>query len=118
MSARMTPLDMAKRTIDKIKESKHMNIMCEWREELIIEQAEESTRRYEKGSMRSDFEGIPIVLKDQIKIKGLTVRYGMPFPENQPCSEDAAVVERLRNAGMVIIGLVNMHQVEKFHARF
>ena len=77
---------------------------------LTLNKALQSTNRYQENKPLGDLDGIPIVLKDQIKVTGLTVRYGMPFPDHNPCTEDAAVVERLRNHGMIIIGLVNMHQ--------
>ena len=87
-----------------------MHIMCDWREDLILAQAQASTQRYLSGNTLGDLDGVPIVFKDQIKIKGLTVRYGMPFPDCAPCEKDAAVVERIRKQGMTIVGLVNMHQ--------
>ena len=52
-----------------------------------------------------------LVIKDQIDVMGLTMRQGLPFPEFNPAKQDAVIVERIRAQGMIIIGLVNLHQV-------
>ena len=60
--------------------------------------AEESTKRWAAGKQFSDLDGVPIAIKDQIDIEGLTVRNGLPFPENNPSTFDGAVIEKVKKA--------------------
>ena len=85
-----------------------MHIFVDWNEKMIIDQAEQSKKRYESGKPLSPFDGVPVVIKDQLDIKGLTQRCGTE-KEGVVATSDSVVVERLRNQGMIILGLVNMH---------
>ena len=61
---------------------------------------------YKIGSLH----GIPIALKDNIGIAGqLTTAGSAVLVEHRP-RRDAAVVQRLRAAGAIIIGKTNMHE--------
>ena len=62
---------IAEDIIAKIKfVNSEMRIFVDWREDLILEQAEASKSRYEKGKPLSAFDGVPIVIKDQLDVKG------------------------------------------------
>ena len=100
---------IAEDIIAKIKRvNGEMNIFVDWSEILIKEQAAESERRYQSGKQLGPFDGVPVVIKDQLDIKGLTTRCGVEV-EGKVAIEDSVVVERLRRQGMIILGLVNMH---------
>lgn len=53
-------------------------------------------------------EGIPYLVKDNIKVKGMTVASGCPAFENLVATEDAACVQSLRESGAVLLGRTNM----------
>jgi len=48
-------------------------------------------------------DGVPVSIKDNLDVAGLPTRSGMPATP-VPAARDAAVVERLRHAGAVILG--------------
>ena len=109
---RTTPLEIANDIIGKIQSvNSELHIFCDVNTDLIISQATESTRRYTEGKTLGPLDGVPIVIKDQINVIGLTVRNGLQYPEYEPCSTDAEVTKRVRAEGMMIIGLANMHPV-------
>ncbi|WP_172327906.1 amidase family protein [Mangrovicoccus sp. HB161399] len=58
--------------------------------------------------VRGPLHGIPVVVKDSFKVKGLTVAAGSPAFAGLIASDDAASVARLREAGAVILGKTNM----------
>ena len=63
------------------------------------------------GKVRGPLHGIPIVLKDNYDTADLPTSGGLlAFATLQP-SEDAFVVRRLRDAGAVIIGKTNLHEL-------
>jgi aspartyl-tRNA(Asn)/glutamyl-tRNA(Gln) amidotransferase subunit A len=55
--------------------------------------------------------GIPIVLKDLFETKEVATTSGAEFLRNNIPSKDATVVRKLKDAGAIIIGKTNMHEV-------
>lgn len=66
--------------------------------------AAESTRRWAKGEARSPLEGLSVVLKGNIAVRGWPWRGGLRARHGEIATEDAAVVTRLRAAGAVLLG--------------
>jgi aspartyl-tRNA(Asn)/glutamyl-tRNA(Gln) amidotransferase subunit A len=70
--------------------------------------AEDSARRLHQGKPRSPLEGIPITVKDNIPVKNLRLTWGSRAFADNIAEHDELPVERLRNAGAVIIGKTNV----------
>ena len=70
--------------------------------------ASEADRHRAGGALRSPLDGIPIGLKDNIDAAGAPTTNGMDWRRTP--DEDAHVVARLRQAGAVILGKLNMHE--------
>jgi aspartyl-tRNA(Asn)/glutamyl-tRNA(Gln) amidotransferase subunit A len=63
-----------------------------------------------KGAWRGALHGVPVALKDLIDTAGVrTTAASAIFAERIP-KEDAEVVRRLRSAGAVMLGKLNMHE--------
>lgn len=60
------------------------------------------------GSEPSPYAGIPISIKDLFDIRGQVTRAGSVAIDGPPAIRDAAAVERLRRAGLILIGRTNM----------
>lgn len=74
----------------------------------VLDEATASDARRAAGFPPRPLEGIPYLVKDSIKVKGMTVSNGSPAFENLVANEDAACVQILRNAGAVLLGRTNM----------
>ncbi|MGR4009092.1 amidase [Leucobacter sp. 1207-22] len=72
-----------------------------------LAQAEESDRRWAAGTARP-LEGVPFTVKDSYMVKGLTVASGSPAFEHLTAQWNAFSVEKLLEAGAVLIGKTNM----------
>lgn len=64
----------------------------------------------ESGKHRGPLHGIPIALKDIIDVAGHSTTAGGILLGDEPKQADAEVVTRLREAGAVILGKLNLHE--------
>ena len=73
-------------------------------------QAAESERRHREGAALGPLDGVPIALKDLIDVAGVATSNGMAVRRNAIADADAEVVRRLKAAGAVLLGKLNMHE--------
>ncbi|HBK34761.1 MAG: Glutamyl-tRNA(Gln) amidotransferase subunit A [Candidatus Uhrbacteria bacterium GW2011_GWE2_40_58] len=78
--------------------------------EDALDQAKTIDARRKAGESLHPLAGIPIVLKDNILVKGWKATAGSKMLENYHASYDATVVTRLRQAGMILLGRANMDE--------
>lgn len=74
----------------------------------VFEEAAASDARRAMGTPPRPLEGIPFLVKDNMKVKGMTVAAGSPAFENLVATDDATCVKQLRAAGAVVLGRTNM----------
>lgn len=73
-----------------------------------LEEARASDVRRSRGVTRGPLDGIPYTAKDSYMAKGLTVAAGSPAFQGLIAQKDAFTIERLRDAGAILLGLTNM----------
>jgi aspartyl-tRNA(Asn)/glutamyl-tRNA(Gln) amidotransferase subunit A len=66
--------------------------------------ARESEARWRRGEPLSPLDGVPTTIKDTTNVRGWPTRYGSHSTDETPAAEDAAVTERLRKAGLCLLG--------------
>ncbi len=77
-------------------------------EDLALQQAEAADREIKSGKYRGPLHGIPCGVKDLFATKGIKTTWGAePFQE-QMLDHDSTVVERLREAGAVLVAKLSM----------
>jgi Asp-tRNA(Asn)/Glu-tRNA(Gln) amidotransferase A subunit family amidase len=73
--------------------------------------AERAERELAAGQDRGPLHGIPISLKDNIDVAGVRTTAGCQLYADRVPSTDSGVAARLREAGAVLIGKANMHEL-------
>jgi aspartyl-tRNA(Asn)/glutamyl-tRNA(Gln) amidotransferase subunit A len=78
--------------------------------ERALAEAGEAAARAAAGRRLGPLDGVPIALKDNIDLAGVPTGNGLGGAPWRIPDVDAAVVRRLRAAGAVILGKLNMHE--------
>jgi Asp-tRNA(Asn)/Glu-tRNA(Gln) amidotransferase A subunit family amidase len=114
-SGTLTPNTVAQRLVHVLEHQERGNpplyAFIDWRSDEIRRQADESTSRIADGTARSIFEGVPVAVKDEIDVAEFTTTLGTSFLYGDPANADAWIVARLREAGAIIVGKTNMHEI-------
>ncbi len=75
-----------------------------------LREAEAADQRRADGNVLSALDGIPIALKDNIDVAGIPTTGGVEAYRRATPEHDADVVRRLREAGAIFLGKLNMHE--------
>lgn len=78
--------------------------------ESALAEAAASDARRAIGKALGPLDGIPIAIKDNIDVAGMPTTVGIAAYRDRLPARDAAVVARLRAAGAVILGKLNLHE--------
>ena len=76
--------------------------------DLALAQAREADREISRGTLRGPLHGVPIAVKDLCHTKGIPTAAGMPIHKGHRPDRDATVVTRLRAAGAVLLGKLQL----------
>ena len=104
-------LDGVKYVFDQIeaKEDKVHAYLDTYKKEAYA-RAKEVQKGIEDGTYTGPLAGVPIAIKDNICIKGKTTTCASKILENFVPQYNAEVIDRLEQAGLVIIGKTNMDE--------
>ncbi|MBC8346289.1 MAG: amidase [Candidatus Marinimicrobia bacterium] len=77
-------------------------------EELAIKQARKADREIARGKYRGPLHGIPWGAKDLLAVPGYKTTWGAASSKNQVLNEKAAVVEKLEEAGAILVAKLTL----------
>jgi len=78
--------------------------------DAAMEDARVAERDVVRGEASGPLAGVPIALKDLFDTTGVRTTAGSKFFSDRVPDRDAAVVQKLRAAGAVLLGKLNMHE--------
>ena len=82
-----------------------------------LEQARAADARWASGHPLSPLDGVPVIIKDNIECLGLPGTVGSLAMVGSPAQRDAALVVRLRAAGLVVLAAANLSEWANFRGR-
>ena len=110
-SRRIKPTQLAAATLSRIgKYDSRLNAYITVSGEDALAQARELDREQAAGKLRGSLHGIPIALKDNIDAAGTPTTAASNIYRHRVPKDDAEVTRRLREAGAVIVGKLNLHE--------
>lgn len=76
--------------------------------ENAIKEAKELDEERQNGNIKSAIHGIPIIVKDNIDVLGTATTAGSKALSDNYPNEDALIIQKLKDAGAIIIAKANM----------
>lgn len=73
-----------------------------------MQAARESERALARGEYKGPLHGVPVAVKDQLNTAGIRTTSGTPIFDDFVPDEDATVVVKLKSAGAILLGKLNM----------
>jgi Asp-tRNA(Asn)/Glu-tRNA(Gln) amidotransferase A subunit family amidase len=108
-SRKVSSTDLTKMYLARLKRfGDQLHCVVTLTEELALEQAAATDKEIRAGHYRGPLHGIPWGAKDLLDTKGIRTTWGAKPYENRVAQIDATVVERLRDAGAVLVAKLSM----------
>ena len=106
----LTAAEVTQAYLDAIASiDKELNAVCHLSASAIPE-AKELDRYQEEnnGALKGPLHGVPLLIKDQIETNGLNTSFGSILAKDYVPDRDASLVQKLREAGAIILGKAMM----------
>ena len=108
---RITPTEAVEGYLSRIARlDETLNSFLTLTPDLAQRAARESEGRMRSGRPLGPLDGVPVAIKDLLDLEGIPTTNGMEFLRNRVASSDAEVTRRLKAAGAVLLGKLNMHE--------
>ena len=108
---RVSPVEVTRTLLDRIERyDGRINSFITVLGAEAFKAARAAEREIQKGAYRGPLHGIPFAAKDLFLTRGVRTTCGSQILADFVPQEDATVVERLRAAGAILLGKLNMHE--------
>jgi Asp-tRNA(Asn)/Glu-tRNA(Gln) amidotransferase A subunit family amidase len=108
----VSAVDYARRMLERIARHAELSAFITVSADLLLADAERADARVEAGDQPlGPLHGVPIAIKDNIDTVDLPTTGGTPSLRESRPGTDADVVRALRQAGALVIGKTNLHEL-------
>ncbi|MEV0945811.1 amidase [Rhodococcus sp. NPDC049939] len=108
-SGKLSPVEVTRAHLERIDRlNPGLQAYTTVLEEDALADARRAEEEFSRGECRGPLHGVPIAVKDLVYTEGIPTTAGMPIHRNFVPTYDATVVSRLRRAGAVLLGKLNL----------
>jgi aspartyl-tRNA(Asn)/glutamyl-tRNA(Gln) amidotransferase subunit A len=106
---KISSVELTKLSLEALEtRGRAFNAVAELTPGIALQQAEQADRELQEGTVRGPLHGVPYGAKDVFATNCIPARWGSPTHRDQVFDYDATVVERLRQAGAVLVAKLSM----------
>jgi aspartyl-tRNA(Asn)/glutamyl-tRNA(Gln) amidotransferase subunit A len=107
----LSPVELTQACLERIAQlNSRLNAFITVTPEQALAAARRAEADIASGRWRGPLHGIPIAVKDNIDTAGVRTTAGSAVFADRVPAEDAEVVSRLKAAGAILLGKLNMHE--------
>jgi aspartyl-tRNA(Asn)/glutamyl-tRNA(Gln) amidotransferase subunit A len=107
----ISPVELTRACLDRIDRlDGQINAFITWLADSALNEASRAEQEIRRGGYRGPLHGIPIAHKDLFATRGVRTTAGSSVLSDFVPDEDATVVARLRQAGSILLGKLNLHE--------
>jgi len=107
----VSPVELTEACLARIERlNPSLNVFITVTADEALREAREAESEIGKGRWKGPLHGIPIALKDLIDTAGVKTTAASGIFKDRVPTEDAEMVRRLKGAGAVFLGKLNMHE--------
>src|SRR5512135_1004788 len=107
----LSPLELTQAHLDRITQlDSQLNTYLSVTIESALAQARSATDTIARGENVGALHGIPLGIKDLFDLQGVRTTAGSILLKDNVATEDAFVIKRLRDAGAIFLGKLNLHE--------
>jgi aspartyl-tRNA(Asn)/glutamyl-tRNA(Gln) amidotransferase subunit A len=108
---KISPVELTQGCLKRIERlNPKLNAFITVTAESALAQAREAETEIQRGHWRGPLHGIPIALKDLFDTAGVRTTAASGLFKDRIPTQDGEIVRRLKNAGAVLLGKLNMHE--------
>lgn len=107
---KVTSVQLVKQCLEQINKTSNLNALNSVYSDMALKQAAQIDAKIARGEDVGVLGGVPIVIKDNINMIGTTTTCSSNFLKNYVSPYNATVVQKLIDAGAVIIAKANMDE--------
>ncbi len=110
-SRKLSPVELTQACLARIERlNPVLNAFITVTAEAARKEARDAEAEIQKGKWRGPLHGVPIALKDIIDTAGVRTTAASALLKDRAPEQDAEVVRRLKAAGAVFVGKLNLHE--------
>ena len=107
----ISPVEATQAYLDRIQEvDPKLNSYITITGEQALEAARQAEQEIAAGVHRGPLHGVPMAVKDQFNTAGVPTTGGSSILRDNVPTEDATVITKLKNAGAILLGKLNMSE--------
>ncbi|MEE8504269.1 MAG: amidase [candidate division NC10 bacterium] len=108
----LSPVELVQAMVDRIDAyGKTLNAYIAWYPEQAVQQARKAEDALARGRPVGPLHGVPVAVKDLFFTAGLPTTAGARVLADFVPQEDATVIHRLKEAGAILLGKLNLHEL-------